>query len=113
MSAEWNAESRPDVAPPSKLLVSGLVQLGKDPALVELRRGMPIWTQGDHQVGLVAGVIEDCQTSKLTHIMLGNVPPTSTYHLVPLDLVDMCDGEAVWLGIDLADLDSLPVHQPD
>ena len=100
-------------APVVKLLVSGLVKLEQKNDSVELRRGMAILLQDEYAAGAVAAIVLDCQSQEVTHILLGQVPPTSDYRLIPLSLIDRIDRETVWLRASVADIEKLPVHQPD
>ena len=100
-------------APAVKLLVSGLVKLERKSDSVELRRGMAILLQDEYAAGVVAAIVLDCPSQEITHILLGQVPPTSNYRLIPLLLIDRIDREAVWLRASVADIEKLPVHQPD
>lgn len=99
--------------PPGKLLVCGLVQLSRDSDPVEVRRGMPVLAQDGHEVGAVAAVVLDCRNRKVTDVLFGYVPPTTTYHLVSPDLIGKIDESRLWLRVTIKDLANLPVHRPD
>ncbi len=100
-------------APAVKLMVSGLVKLDQQNDSVELRRGMAILLQDEYAAGVVAAIVLDCHSQEVTHILFGHVPPTSDYRLIPLLLIDRVDRETVWLRASAADIEKLPVHQPD
>jgi hypothetical protein len=74
---------------------------------------MIILGQDEQEVGVVAAVVLDCRSKKSTHILLGHVPPTSDYRLIPLKLIDRIDGEKVWLRASSGKIGKLPLHQPD
>jgi sporulation protein YlmC with PRC-barrel domain len=101
------------VLPVQKLVVSSLIELGK-PAVdrVELRRGMIVLAQNGEGVGVVAAIVLDCASQEMTHMLLGQLPPTAVYRLIPLHLIAQIDGETVWLVIVCEEIESLPVHQP-
>lgn len=96
-----------------KLMVSGLVGLELGEGGMEVRRGMAIFDWNGQKAGVVAAVVMDCRAWIVTHILLGQIPPTADYRLVPLDLIAAVDGEAVRLRILTAEIPRLPCHQPD
>ena len=100
-------------APEQNLMVSSLVYLEQmnDPA--EVQRGMMIMGQDKQEAGVVAAVVLDCRSQKATHLLLGQVPPTSDYRLIPLNLIDRIDGEMVWLRAAVEEIEKLPMHQPE
>ncbi len=100
-------------APEQKLMASSLIYLEEMDARVEVRRGMVILGQDEQEAGVVAAVVLDCRSQKGTHILLGHVPPTSDYRLIPLMLIDRIDGESVWLRASFEEIENLPMHQPD
>ena len=100
-------------APGQKLMVSSLVYLEQMDDPVEVQRGMMILGQDEREAGVVAAVIVDCRNQEVTHILLGHVPPTSDYRLIPLKLIDRMDGETVWLRATTEAIEKLPRHQPD
>lgn len=102
------------ILPAQKLLVSGLIRLGKPEAgLVELRRGMSVADRVGQEAGTVAAVVLDCVRKAVTHVLLGHLPLTADYRLIPLSLIDRIDKETVWLSITGAEIEALPTHQPD
>ncbi len=102
------------VLPAQKLLVSSLIRLGKPEAgLVELRRGMAVVDQAGQEAGAVAAVVLDCARQTITQVLLGHLPQTADYRLIPLSLIDRIDEGTVWLSITGADIENLPIHQPD
>ncbi|MCP4357007.1 MAG: DUF2171 domain-containing protein [Chloroflexi bacterium] len=97
--------------PAAKLLVSSLVKLEQKNEPVELRRGMAILLQDGYAAGTVAALALDRYRHEVTHILLGHVPPTSDYHLIPLPLIERLEGETVYLRASAADIEKLPTHQ--
>ncbi len=105
--------SEQTLLPAQKLLVSGLIRLDKPEAeLVELRRGKTVVDQDGQEVGGVAAVVLDCASQEITHVLLGHLPLTAVYRLIPLPLIDKIDEEIVWLTIPRAEVKNLPIHQP-
>ncbi len=100
-------------APEQKLMVSSLLYLEQMDDPVEVQRGMMILGQDEQEVGVVAAVVLDCRSQEVTHILLGHVPPTSVYRLIPLKLIDRIDGESLWLRASSEKIEKLPIHQPD
>jgi hypothetical protein len=99
--------------PRQKLLVSGWLHLKQRRDLVELKRGMFIVAQDGVAAGAIAAVAMECRSQKVSHILLGYVPPTAIYRLVPLKLIDHIDGETVWLRLFIEDIENLPIYQPN
>jgi hypothetical protein len=95
--------------PQQKLLVSGWV----DAVGGEISRGMPVLTEDGCRVGLVAAVVQNDPTQTVTHVLLGQVPPTAVYRLIPTDLLDRLEGEQLWLRAVARQIAALPVHHPD
>jgi hypothetical protein len=102
-----------DGPPEQKLMVSSLVYLDQMDDPVEVQRGMMIMGQDKQEAGMVAAVVLDCHSQKGTHLLLGHLPPTSDYRLIPLNLIDRIDGETVWLRASFEEIEKLPMHQPD
>ena len=100
-------------APEQKLMVSSLVYLEQMDDPVEVQRGMMILGQDGQEAGMVAAIVLDCRNQESTHILLGHVPPTSVYRLIPLKLIDRIDGESLWLRVSSEKIENLPIHQPD
>lgn len=64
-------------------------------------------------VGAVAAVVQSGPTRTPTHLLLGQVPPTAVYHLIPLNLLDRLEGECIWLHASRQQIAAQPIHQPD
>ncbi|MFO7682839.1 MAG: hypothetical protein R6X34_22600 [Chloroflexota bacterium] len=91
-----------------RLLVRGRI----DRVGGEVTRGMPVLAQDGSMVGAVAAVVQSGPTRTITHLLLGQVPPTAVYRLIPLDLLDRVDGDRIWLHTTRQQIAVLPIHQP-
>lgn len=76
-----------------------------------LRRGMPILVPTGEEIGVVAAVVLDSGNQQVTHLLLGHVPPTSVYRLVPLSLIDHVSEHSVWLQVAGEDVAHLPAYR--
>ncbi len=74
---------------------------------------MRVLAQDGNRVGVVAALVQTSLTPTITHLLLGQVPPTATYRLISLDLLDRLDGEGIWLCLSPQQITTLPVYQPD
>ena len=106
------SEDRPETHG-QKLMVSGLICLAQMGDSLEVRRGMAVLAWDGQEAGVVAAVVLDCRGQEVTHILLGQIPPTADYRLVPLCLIASIDGEAVRLRASAAEIARLPCRQPD
>lgn len=105
--------NEPAAAAEQKLLVSGLARLEGESCPVDLQRGMSVRSEDGVETGVVAAVVLELPGQEVTHFLLGYVPPTAVYHLVPLCLIDRIDGETVWLRVTNEKIATLPIHHPD
>lgn len=101
------------VPPAQKLVVRHLVRLSRQTDRVKIQRGDVVIAQDGVGVGIVAAIVLDCHHQEPTHFLLGFVPPTAVYPLVPLCLIDRIGEETVWLKITSEAINDLPRHQPD
>lgn len=92
-----------------RLLVRGWIDRVKG----EVARGMPVLAQDGSMVGVVAAVVQSGAAQTISHILLGQAPPTAVYRLIPIDLLDKLDEERIWLRATHGQIAALPVHQPD
>lgn len=99
--------------PERKLLVAGIVHLEGKRGPVEVERGMPILAQDGTGAGAVAAVVMDRHCHRVTHVLLGHVPPTAVYRLAPVSLIERIDGKTLWLRALTEEIEKLPVYQPD
>ncbi len=97
-----------------KLLVQGVISSGTTAvAGGEVRRGMSVLAEDGVPVGVVAAVVCPDPAHTVTHILLGQTPPTAVYRLIPLGLLARLEGDCLWLRISAAQIAALPIHHPD
>lgn len=94
--------------PQRRLLVCGRIE-----ALGEVCRGMPVLARDGEVVGVVAAVVQSGPSQTITHILLGQAPPTTVYRLIPAAMLDHLKGEYLSLHAAPAQVAALPTHQPD
>jgi hypothetical protein len=94
---------------PPRLVVCGWIEQVRG----EVARGMRVLAQDGSRVGVVAALVQTSLTPTITHLLLGQVPPTATYRLISLDLLDRLDGEGIWLCLPPQQITTLPLYQPD
>ena len=80
---------------------------------MELQRGASVLACDGEVVGSVAAVVLDCHTHAVTHLLLGNVPPTAIYRLIPINSIVGVAEEVVRLAISDGAIAELPIFQPD
>lgn len=95
------------------MLVRYFVRLSGQTDLVELKRGDTVFAQDSVEAGVVAAIMLDCLHQEATHFLLGFLPPTAVYLLVPLSLIDRVSEKTVWLKITSEGIKDLPRHQPE
>lgn len=101
------------VLPGQKLLIRHQVWLSQQADLVEIQRGDAVFAQDGVEAGVVAAIMLACHHQEATHFLLGFIPPTAVYPLVPLSMIDRVGEKTVWLKISSAEINDLPRHQPD
>lgn len=101
------------VLPGQKLLIRHRVWLSQQADPVEIQRGDAVFAQDGVEAGVVAAIMLACHHQEATHFLLGFIPPTAVYPLVPLSLIDRVGEKTVWLKITSAEINDLPRHQPD
>jgi sporulation protein YlmC with PRC-barrel domain len=109
---ETNQPDETAVEPSPKLMVSSFIHvepMGTDP--VEVRRGMFVLTQDGIEVGTVAAVVMDCHCQEVTHILLGQMPPTAVYRLAPVKLLARVEENSIWLRVDSQAVADLPIKK--
>ena len=79
----------------------------------EVRRCMRVMSCDGTEVGFVAGVVVDAQSERVSHVLLGHLPVTADYRLIPIHLIDQVLAERIRLTIPDEAIDTLIVHQPD
>ena len=97
-----------------KLLVRGVIASGANCAICgEIWRGMLVLDRDDLVAGAVAAVVLDCSSQTISHLLMGQLPPTAVYRLIPIALIDHVAGERLWLQISQAQIHSLSLHDPN
>ena len=95
-----------------KLMVSGYVcARGGCPLSVEVRRGMPVFSQDRQEVGKVAAVVLNSEDRQATHLLLTRLPVTCGYPMIPVGRIERVENESVRLSLDSAAVDRLPCWQ--
>ncbi|MFQ5401022.1 MAG: hypothetical protein ACE5E7_15665 [Anaerolineae bacterium] len=84
-----------------------------DDSSVEVRRCMRVRSCDGREVGFVAAVMIDELKQEATHVLLGRLPVTPIYRLIPIHLIDQIDEETVHLNIQSNAVEELSIHQPD
>ncbi len=102
-----------DPRPDHKLLVRGVVKLDESNHESELERGMVVRAEDGAKTGVVAALVLNCHLKGITHVLMGYLPPTTVYRLIPLSLIARIDCEDIWLHATVAEVAGLPVHQPE
>lgn len=107
-----NQPNKTAVEPAQKLMESGFIRvelMGNDP--VEVRRGMSVLTHDGIEAGTVAAVVMDCHCQEVTHVLLGQVPPTAVYRLTPVKLLAQVEENSIWLRVDSQAVADLPIKK--
>jgi hypothetical protein len=95
-----------------KLLVQGTIKPGSDATISgEIWRGMLVLDRDELVAGVVAAVVLDCRSQMISHILLGQLPPTAVYRLLPVSLIDQIAGERVWLQATQSQIQKLPLRR--
>ena len=93
------------------MMVSGQFHLkGTDGPPVEVRRCMAVLSSDGHELGMVAAVCLDPQTQEVTAVLLGRLPVTSDYRLIPIELIEHVSEDAVHLRITAESVRELAQH---
>jgi hypothetical protein len=101
------------VCPDQRLLVSGLITLDGQRTPVWLQREMSVVSEDGHSVGTVAAVVLCSQAQAITHLLLGCVPPSPQYHLIPLRLIAQVSEGVVRLRATQQEITNFPLHYPN
>ena len=93
------------------MMVSGQLYLkGADGPPVEVRRCMAVLSRDGCELGMVAAVCLDPHTRYITAVLLGRLPVTADYRLIPIDLIDHVSEDAVHLRITAESVQELAQH---
>ena len=94
------------------MMVSGQFHLkGTDGPPVEVRRCMAVLSRDGLELGMVAAVCFDSQTQDVSDVLLGRLPVTADYRLIPIDLIDHVSEDAVHLRITAESMRELAQHE--
>ena len=79
---------------------------------VKINRGMAVWTSSGAEAGFSAGVVVPQGSDEVTHLLLGRLPITSEYRLIPVWLIECIADENIHLNVDCNEILKLGLHQP-
>jgi hypothetical protein len=79
---------------------------------VKINRGMVVWTSTGVEAGFSAGVVVPQGSDEATHLLLGRLPITSEYRLIPVQLIARIADENIHLNVDCNEILKLHLHQP-
>ena len=94
------------------IMVSGQLRLkGMAGPPVEVRRCMAVLSRDGRELGMVAAVCLDPLTQDVATVLLGRLPVTADYRLIPIDLIDHVSEDAVHLCITAESVQELAQHE--
>ena len=97
----------------NRIMVNGRVSLPhNNTRSVEINRGMVIFANTGVEAGFSAGVIVPQGGDEANYILLGRLPVTSEYRLIPIKSIDHIDGENIHLNVHCDEILKLHLHQP-
>jgi len=79
---------------------------------VEINRGMAVFTNTGVEAGFSAGVVVPQGGDEVAYILLGRLPVTSEYRLIPIGLIDRIDDKNIHLNVHCDEILKLHLHQP-
>ena len=89
-----------DSAQQTRIMVNGRVSLPHSGIRsVEIKRGMIILANTGVEAGFSAGVVVPQEDDYAAYVLLGRLPVTSEYRLIPTELIDHIDGENIHLNV--------------
>ncbi len=96
-----------------RIMVNGRISLPHNNTHpTEINRGMIILTSTGIEAGFSAGVVVPQEDDEVACILLGRLPVTSEYRLIPIGLIDYVDGENIHLNVHCSEILELHLHQP-
>ncbi len=96
----------------NRIMVNGRVSLPhNNTRSVEVNRGMAIFTNTGVEAGFSAGVIVPQDGDEIDCILLGRLPVTSEYRLIPIGLINHIDGGNIHLNVHCDQILKLHLHQ--
>ena len=96
----------------NRVMVNGRFHLPHSSTSIEINRGMIIMTSVGEQAGFSAGVVVKPGDEDAAFVLLGRLPVTSEYRLIPIGLIDRIDGETIHLNANCDEILKLHLHQP-
>jgi len=94
------------------MMVAGQVRLmGAESWAVEIRRCMTVISEDGCELGIVAAVCRDCHKENVFAVLLGRLPVTADYRLIPIALIDHVSADAVHLRISAESAQELAQHE--
>jgi len=90
---------------PIRLMISG--RIGD----AEVQRGMPVIDESGVEIGHIAGVAVGRDNERVTALLLGSVPPSGDYRLIPVVYVKSVVLGQVHLHLRSAGLNKLPLYE--
>ena len=96
----------------TRLMVAGQVCLkGTGGSTVEVRRCMAVLSCDGRELGIVAAVCLDPVKEDVAAVLLGRLPPTAVYRMIPVALLDHVSEDAVYLRITAESAEELEQHE--
>ena len=90
-----------------KLMISGFICLQSEGALtIEVRRGMPIFSNQGIEVGKVAALVIDEKNQSPAYLLLDRLPEQRGYWSVPFELIVKVENDQLWLSIPASAVDA-------
>jgi hypothetical protein len=74
---------------------------------------MPVLAQDGDNIGAVAGIVQKGASRSVTHLLLGQIPPTADYRLIPVGVLDRLEGECVYVRATRQQVAALSMYQAD
>ena len=96
----------------NRVMVNGRFHLPRSTTSIEVHRGMIIMTGAGEKAGFSAGVVIKAGDEEAAFVLLGRLPVTSEYRLIPTELIERIDDETIHLNVDCDKILKLHLHQP-
>lgn len=95
-----------------RMMVNGRFSPLNNSHSVNINRGMAVWTSTGAEAGFSAGVVVPQDSDEATHLLLGRLPITSEYRLIPVRLIARIADENIHLNVACDEILKLHLHQP-
>ena len=93
-------------------MVAGQVRLkGTEGFPVEVRRCMTVRSCDGCKLGMVAAVCLDPDTQDVAAVLLGRLPMTADYRMIPITLIDHINEDAVHLRITAESVEEMAQNE--